>query len=130
MNPPVVRIGASGVRGSGTQWTLRWKVRNAGTLPLRIVSARAPHARFRSREQSLDLPTVRPRGHLEIALAVSFTEPSGTVVENPFLILGVLSGDEPWRILAKLRVTAGHAGMPEIEVRSIAAHRVGFSREG
>ncbi len=127
MNPPVVRIGASGVRGSGKRWTLRWKVRNAGRLPLRIVSARAPHARFRSGEQLLELPTVRPRGHLDIPLAVSFAEPPGTVVENPYLILGVLCGDEPWRVLAKLRVTARRDGAPEVSVQAIAAHRVGFS---
>ncbi len=130
MNPPVVRIAAGDARASAAQWTLRWDVRNAGTLPLRIVSAHAPHARFRSRERRLALPAVGPGGHQEIALAVSFAAPPGTVVENPFLILGVLSGNAPWRILARLRVTAGHAGRPEIEVRSIAAHRVGFSRQG
>ena len=43
---------------------------------------------------------------------VRFSEPPGTVVENPFLIVRVRERDTEWRVLARVRVTAGHDGEP------------------
>ena len=47
----------------------------------------------------------------EVALPVRFTESPGVVVENPFLIL-LFREVETWRVLARVRVTAGENGEP------------------
>jgi hypothetical protein len=44
-------------------------------------------------------------------LPVHFSESPGAIVENPFLIL-VLREAGDWRLLARVRVTAGPSGEP------------------
>jgi hypothetical protein len=57
---------------------------------------------------------------------VRFAEAPGTVIENPFLILRVADGDEVWRVLARVSVTAGPGGEPIAgNTISITTHRVG-----
>jgi hypothetical protein len=48
---------------------------------------------------------------MDLALPVRFTELPGIIVENAFLLL-VFREDEDWRLLARVRVTAGKHGEP------------------
>ena len=54
---------------------------------------------------------VAPGAETDVALPVLFAESPGVIVENPFLIL-VFRDDEDWRLLARVRVTAGTRGEP------------------
>ena len=90
---------------------VRWRLRNDGQRPLRLVSALQPHARFHTDEVDIG-PELPPGGTADLALPVRFSEPPGTVVENPFLIVRVRERDTEWRVLARVRVTAGHDGEP------------------
>ncbi len=47
----------------------------------------------------------------DVVLPVLFTESPGVIVENPFLILLFRDGSD-WRLLARVRVTAGRRGEP------------------
>jgi len=75
-----------------------------------VLSAQQPHAQFRTAETSVDRE-VAPKAAVEIALPVRFGEEPGVVVENPFLIL-VFRESADWRLLARVRVTAGKGGEP------------------
>ena len=87
-----------------------WRITNDDQRPLRLLGAKQPHAQFRAPETALDLE-IAPGASANVTLPVSFAEPPGTVVENPFLILRLLGPDE-WRVLARVRVTAGPLGEP------------------
>ena len=54
---------------------------------------------------------IAPGAEQKVALPVMFTESPGVVVENPFLILVFRDGSD-WRLLARVRVTAGTRGEP------------------
>jgi hypothetical protein len=54
---------------------------------------------------------IAPGSDTEIALPVQFKESPGVRVENPFLILRFRDSAE-WRLLARVRVTAGTSGEP------------------
>jgi hypothetical protein len=54
---------------------------------------------------------IAPGSDTEIALPVQFKESPGVRVENPFLILRFRDSGE-WRLLARVRVTAGTSGEP------------------
>jgi hypothetical protein len=47
----------------------------------------------------------------DVALPVRFSESPGSVVENPFLIV-LFRENADWRVLARVRVTAGTRGEP------------------
>jgi hypothetical protein len=74
------------------------------------VSAIQPHSQFRTPETQLDR-SVPPGTATDVALPVRFGESPGTVVENPFLILRFRQEGD-WRMLARIRVTAGPGGQP------------------
>lgn len=107
---PRVRVEPFAVGGTRGRWTVRWRITNEGDKPIRVLSAQHPHAQFRTPETSVDRE-VAPRAAVEIALPVRFGEEPGVVVENPFLIL-VFRESADWRLLARVRVTAGKAGEP------------------
>jgi hypothetical protein len=88
------------------------------------VSAIQPHSQFRTEETRLDR-TLAPGKTADVALPVRFAESPGAVVENPFLILRFRE-DGDWRLLARVRVTAGTSGEP-IAGRSVVVttHRAG-----
>ena len=116
---PFARDGAPG------SWIVEWHVQNAGSRKLRLIAAMQPHAQFRTPETGIERD-VAPGGEIDIVLPVRFAEPPGTVVENPFLILRVADGDEVWRVLARVSVTAGPGGEPIAgNTISITTHRVG-----
>jgi hypothetical protein len=89
---------------------VRWRVVNEGDRPIRLLSAQHPHSQFRTPEISLDRD-VGPGTTAEFALPVRFTELPGVIVENPFLIL-LFRDSETWRVLARVRITAGSKGEP------------------
>lgn len=113
---------------TGGRWLCTWRIQNRGDGSLRLLSAGLPHSRFRSEEQ--ELPLVRelvPGESVQLTLAVACCEPSGTVVENAFLILRVLWRERPWRIFARLRVIFDRHGTPESSTVVITTQPVGFS---
>jgi hypothetical protein len=74
------------------------------------VSAQHPHSQFRTPETTVD-QEIAPGAEETVALPVRFTESPGVIVENPFLILVFRDGAN-WRLLARVRVTAGTRGEP------------------
>ena len=54
---------------------------------------------------------IAPGAEVKVALPVRFKESPGVIVENPFLILVFRDGSD-WRLLARVRVTAGTRGEP------------------
>jgi hypothetical protein len=80
------------------------------------MSAQHPHSQFRTPETKVDRE-IAPGAATEIALQVRFSESPGAVVENPFLIL-LFRETADWRLLARVRVTAGPSGEP-IASRSV-----------
>jgi hypothetical protein len=75
-----------------------------------MLSAQHPHSQFRTPETRLD-GEVLPGAATEVALPVRFDEIPGAVVDNPFLILRFRELAE-WRLLARVRVTAGANAEP------------------
>lgn len=108
---PRLRIEPFVAEGKRPSWTVRWRVRNDGASTVRVLSAVQPHAQFRARETSLDR-AIAPGQAAELALAVRFDEEPGSVVENPFLILRVETSAREFRVLARVRTTAGALGEP------------------
>jgi hypothetical protein len=101
---PFTTVGTSGA------WTVTWRITNDGDRPIRLVSAQHPHSQFRTAETRLDRE-VGPGETADLTLPVRFTELPGLIVENPFLIL-VFRESADWRLLARVRVTAGPRGEP------------------
>ena len=115
------------VVGSG-RWHVAWEIRNLGKAPLRLVTARLPHGRFRSRERALrPAPTLSPGEQARVEASVACGGLPGTVVENAFLILRVRWRDEPWQVFARFRVVFDDDGAPATVTERLSAQRVGFS---
>ena len=89
---------------------VRWRIANEGDRPIRLLSAQHPHSQFRSPETRIDRD-IAPGADATVALPVEFTQLPGVRVENPFLILRFRDTAE-WRLLARVRVTAGASGEP------------------
>ncbi|MDQ2913560.1 MAG: hypothetical protein M3T56_09915 [Chloroflexota bacterium] len=107
---PRVGVEPFTTEGTGGSWTVRWRIRNDGDQPIRLLSAQHPHSQFRTAETRIDRDV--PSGSdTTIALPVQFIESPGVRVENPFLILLFRESAE-WRLLARVRVTAGTSGEP------------------
>jgi len=114
---------------------VRWRVHNEGQRSIRVLSALQPHAKFRASETPFDR-ALEPGDVTELSLAVRFDEEPGSIVENPFLILLVQEGGREFRILTRVRTTAGAQGEPVAgpdlvvttqPVRSTAAPGLGSS---
>lgn len=89
---------------------VRWRITNEGGRPVRLLSAQHPHTHFRTPETRIDRE-IASGADAEIELPVQFNESPGVRVENPFLILLFRDSGE-WRLLARVRVTAGTNGEP------------------
>jgi hypothetical protein len=105
---------------------VRWRLSNEGERIIRILTAVQPHARFRNEERPLDLELGIGSAD-EVVLPVTFDEPSGAVVENPFLILRASDAGGDWRVLVRLRVAAGDRGKPRVNTEAVTTQRVGFT---
>ena len=122
---PRLHIAPFAQEGSRGNWIVHWYVRNEGTRKLRLIAAIQPHTQFRTPDTAIERD-VASGAETEIALPVRFNEMPGTVVENPFLILRLADGDQEWRVLARVSVTAGPRGEPIAgNTVSITTHRVG-----
>jgi hypothetical protein len=116
------------VTSAGERWLCTWRVQNLTQESLQLLAAGLPHSRFRSEEQELSpAPKLLPGESARLALAVACCVPTGTVVENAFLILRVLWREQLWRILARLRVVFDQYGAPESSTEVITTQPVGFS---
>ena len=89
---------------------MRWRITNESHGPIRLLAAQHPHSQFRTPETEIDRE-IAPRASEDVALPVRFSESPGVVVENPFLIVRFRENGE-WRVLARVRVTAGKNGEP------------------
>jgi hypothetical protein len=107
---PRVGVEPFTTEGANGAWTVRWRIRNEGDEPIRVLSAQHPHSQFRSPVTKIDRE-IAPGSNAEIALPVQFNESPGVRVENPFLIL-LFRDSAEWRLLARVRVTAGTKGEP------------------
>jgi hypothetical protein len=87
-----------------------WRITNEDDEVIRLVSAQHPHSQFRTAETRLNRE-VGPGETADLVLPVRFIELPGVIVENPFLIL-VFRESADWRLLARVRVTAGPRGEP------------------
>jgi hypothetical protein len=105
-----VRIDPFATEGTAGHWAVRWHITNDSNRPLRLISAIQPHSQFRTPETPLDLE-IGPGAAKELRLAVRFDEKPANVIENAFLIV-VVKGEPSYRILARVRVTAGTRGEP------------------
>ncbi len=109
-------------------WVVSWRIQNLEKHTLQIQSARLPHSRFRSDEKILvPILEIQPGDSARIELPVSCNEPAGTVVENAFLILRAQWKDQPWLILARLRMAFDEKGTPKGKTEVITTQPVGFS---
>ena len=107
---PRVRVDPFTAEGTAGGWTVTWRITNDGDESILLLGAQHPHSQFRTLATKLDRE-IAPGASAEIALPVRFTESPGVIVENPFLIL-VFHEDADWRLLARVRVTAGTRGEP------------------
>jgi len=107
---PRLRVDPFTTEGADGNWIVRWRITNEGDLPLRLLSALHPHSQFRTADTPLDVQ-IAPGAAAVVTLPVRFNETPGAVVENPFLIVRLRERSE-WRVLARVRVTAGERGEP------------------
>ena len=107
---PSVRVEPFTTGGTNGSWTVTWRITNDGDQPIRLLSAQHPHLQFRTPETKIDRE-VQAGSDTTIALPVQFKESPGVRVENPFLIL-LFRDSAEWRLLARVRVTAGTNGEP------------------
>lgn len=107
---PSVRVEPFTTEGTNGSWTVTWRITNDGDQPIRLLSAQHPHSQFRTPKTKIDRE-VAPGSDTTIALPVQFKESPGVRVENPFLIL-LFRDSAEWRLLARVRVTAGTNGEP------------------
>jgi hypothetical protein len=122
--PPRLRIAPFAREGAPGNWIVHWHVQNEGTRKLRLIAAIQPHAQFRTPDTAIECE-IASGAEREIALPVRFAETPGAVVENAFLILRVADGDQEWRVLVRVSVTAGERGEPIAgNTLSITTHRV------
>jgi hypothetical protein len=112
-----------------SEWRVAWQIENRGDRPLALLAAWLPHGKLRAAERALEPPPrVLPGESARLDLTAAFDEAPGTVVENTFVILRALYGDEPWRIMVRLLITTDAQGGPANTIELITAHPIGFSR--
>lgn len=110
-------------------WSFGWGIRNLTDEPMSLIAVRLPHGQFRNQQMEFHPPLeVRAGESAAIETSVQCSEPSGTVIENAFLILLSEWRGQRWRIFARLRVTINQRAEPEPVSELITTQRVGFSR--
>jgi hypothetical protein len=124
----IIESACPGAATACDRWLCTWRIQNLSPEPLQLLAAGLPHSRFRSEEQELSpAPKLLAGESARLALVVACREPAGTVVENAFLILRVLWREQPWRILARLRVVFDQHGVPENSTEVVTTQPIGFS---
>jgi hypothetical protein len=113
---------------NGHRWRFGWRVQNLATRPMKLLSARLPHGKFRSDEKHFDPPLeLRPGEMALVEMPAVCDERPGNVIENAFVILSVEWQGDPYRIFVRLRVTINPRGEPRTSTELITTQRVGFS---
>jgi hypothetical protein len=116
---------ATPVRG---QWLVAWCMQNLGQEPYAVLSTWLPHDKFSSHQRTIDQPLrLLPGESMLLELPVTCHEPPGSVVDNAFLILRLLSVEQLWRAFARHRVVLDDTGTPQHVCQAISVQRVGFS---
>jgi hypothetical protein len=111
-------------------WVLTWKVTNLSPEPLTILAARLPHSLFRSPERQFSPGhKILPDQSANLGCPVECTGAPGQSVENAFIILLVTWLEQPWRVLARLRVVMDERGAPHSVTELVTVQQVGFSRK-
>jgi hypothetical protein len=122
----VLPLGAGTLRDS--LWRIELRVTNDDALPITLLTAWLPHARFRADEQWFDgMAPLNPGERVTLSFDAEFDEPPGTDVQNGFVIIRVEWNDGVWRVLTRMAVASGAIGEPTVRVETVSAHRVGFS---
>src|SRR5262249_8376259 len=113
------------------RWLFGWRIQNLTQQPIKFLTARCPHGKFRSNERTFDPPSYIAGGeNATIEVPVLCNEPPGTIVENAFLILLVEWLETSWRLFVRFRVTINKKGEPETATELITIQRVGFFGAG
>jgi hypothetical protein len=109
-------------------WLFRWRVRNQTEKPMRPVSMRVPHGKFKAEEcKFVPLVELAAKDSFLVEVAVTCDEPPNTTVENAFLILLADWQQSQWRFFVRLRIRVNHQGEVDTVTESITSQRVGFS---
>jgi hypothetical protein len=110
------------------QWRIVWAFRNLARHPLRVVSVRFPHQKFKSAEHtfqpSIDL---RENAAIEFEQQIECGDSTGLVTENAFAIFYVDWLDAPWRIFVRLKVVVDLRGIPQASTELVTVQKAGFS---
>ena len=110
------------------QWLATWSIRNLGQEPFEVLSTWLPHDKFSNGQHTLKPPLrLLPQESTLLELPVVCHEPSGSVVENAFVILRLLGMGQAWRAFVRLRVVVQTTGTPWHVCESVTVHPVGFS---
>jgi len=120
VSTPRVAIDIVDVVRAGDRWRMSWRI--TSDVPLRLISAAAPHGRLHAADVQVDLGTPA-----DLALDVRCDDAPDTDIENTFLILIAAADPRPWRILARMRVHIGGDGVPRPMVERVDVQEVGFS---
>jgi hypothetical protein len=108
------------------RWHVTWLVSNQGSEPVRLETAWVPHGRFRGDGRVTvghDLP---PTDSYRLTLTTTALEPPGTIVENAFLIILAVAGDERWRFFIRMTVDfdAQQKPLPRVETITLQASAI------
>ncbi|MPZ77429.1 MAG: hypothetical protein GEU77_12995 [Deltaproteobacteria bacterium] len=123
----VEQVDRSG-RDNPGEWLFKWRIQNKTAEPMRCLSVRVPHEKFRSRERVFEPPlAVAVGASVILDMAVFCDEPPETIVENAFLILHIDWRQAHWRLFVRLEIRVGAQGAPDSVTESITIQRVGFS---
>ena len=131
MTSPAINVVQAG-RASGEPgaWRVAFEVRNAGDEPVELLEAWLPHGRFQADTVPLGAqPPLASGTSVLLEFTVGFDEAPGELVENAFVILRLQWGNEVWRVLTRLAVTANADGSPAAATELITFHPVGFSQQ-
>jgi hypothetical protein len=114
------------VARAGAMWRTTWRVRSDDERKRTLVSAHAPHVRFRSEPTAIGRPLT---ADLEFALDINTDGAPGPLDTNPFLILVVRDDEATWRLLYRLTVSIGDDGTPHAAVGPVTTQRAGTIKE-
>jgi len=88
-----------------------------------------PHSEFRSPRTRLNaLPELAPGEERRVELPVECHKQAGESIENAFFILQVSWQESDWRVLVRLRITAGSAGALLMAREAVTFQEIGFSQ--
>jgi hypothetical protein len=113
---------------TGDRWLFRWRLQNQTTTPLRLLSVRVPHGKFKAEERIFaPVLEVAADESRDFQIPILCNEAPESIIDNAFLILAVEWRDQQWRFFIRLQVKINRSGVPETSIVSITIQRAGFS---